>query len=142
MEVEVGHIPTIHAAARAGDLEALNFHLRSVRKLDLADQTERNLDFNLDRTGRNPLHWAAERGQKEAVELLINAGADPNAVWSPENVASYVRNPVLRQRYGLPSLRPSNPNDKTPYDLAQQGGHTEVMELLKAHGGKSAKSED
>ena len=61
-----------------------------------------------DYTGGTLLH-AARSG--EIVELLINKGADQNA---------------------------RNENGKTPLDLAIQNNRTEVADLLRKHGGKTA----
>jgi ankyrin repeat protein len=55
------------------------------------------------------LHSAAAKGQKEIAELLINAGANVN------------------ERSG---------SDRTPLWYAQEGGHTEIVELLRKHGAK------
>jgi len=59
--------------------------------------------------GRTPLHQAAFRGRYKSVERLITAGADLNA---------------------------EDNEGRTPSDLAEQRGHTEIVELLKKHGAK------
>jgi len=59
--------------------------------------------------GRTPLHWAAFRGRKTKVEMLLAHGANVDT----------------RDWYG-----------KTPLSLAKEGGHTEIIELLKKHGAK------
>jgi hypothetical protein len=39
---------------------------------------ERGADVNyVDKTGGTPLHWAAARGRRDIVELLLHFGADP-----------------------------------------------------------------
>jgi len=60
--------------------------------------------------GRTPLHLAAFGGHKEIVELLIAKGGDVNA----------------RDFLGM-----------TPLNMA--AGHKETAELLRKHGGKTAK---
>ncbi len=59
--------------------------------------------------GRTPLHWAALRGRKTKVEMLLAHGANVDT----------------RDWYG-----------KTPLSLAKENGHTEIVELLKKHGAK------
>ena len=61
---------TIWAAAQAGDLDALDRHLKSGVAVDAIDPER----------GGTPLQWAAVSGQAEAIELLIRRGADVNAV--------------------------------------------------------------
>jgi ankyrin repeat protein len=50
-----------------------------------------------------PLHFAAQSGHLDLVKLLLENGADPNAVTKWKN---------------------------TPHDLAAANGHTEVARLL------------
>ena len=57
------------AAARAGDLGAIERHLASGVAVDAVDPER----------GGTPLIWAAVGGRAEAVELLIERGADVNA---------------------------------------------------------------
>jgi len=72
-----------------------------------------------DEYGDTPLHNAALMGHKEIVEILINANADVNAK--------------------------NNANNQTPLDNAQMNarlGHQsnkEIADLLRKHGGKTAK---
>jgi ankyrin repeat protein len=54
-----------------------------------------------------PLHAAARTGQKKAVELLIDKGADLNA---------------------------KNENGVTPLQMASQNGHRSIVELLQKPG--------
>ena len=60
----------IWAAARAGDLDAIERHLASGVAVDAKDPER----------GGTPLMWAAVTGRAEAIELLIRRGADVNAV--------------------------------------------------------------
>ena len=65
-----GEASNIWAAARAGDLDAIERHLASGVGVD---------DLDPERGG-TPLLWAAVTGRAEAIELLIGRGADVNAV--------------------------------------------------------------
>ena len=67
------------------------------------------------RYGRTPLHYAATRGLKKIIELLIAQGADVN---TKIEVGDYI---------GL-----------TPLDGAIQWNHPETADLLRKHGGKTA----
>ena len=62
-------IPPLHVAARTGDLDALSKLLAS------ADKLERSLNER-DFHGRTALHLAAWANQKDAVERLLDVGAD------------------------------------------------------------------
>ena len=63
-----------------------------------------------DIDGETPLHRAAERKQTGIAELLIDKGSDVNAVG----------------KYG------------TPLDFAIRVKQTEIADLLRKHGGKTA----
>jgi hypothetical protein len=65
-----GKASNIWAAARAGDLGAIERHLTSGVAVDDVDPER----------GGTPLLWAAATGRAEAIELLIGRGADVNAV--------------------------------------------------------------
>ncbi len=57
-----------------------------------------------------PLHEGAYNGHKEIVELLINSGADVNAVKT---------------------------DGMTPLDMATMNSHNEIVDLLRKHDGKT-----
>lgn len=61
---------TIWAAARAGDLDAIERHLKSGVAVDVMDPDH----------GGTPMMWAAIADRAEAVQRLIDRGADVNAV--------------------------------------------------------------
>jgi peptidoglycan/LPS O-acetylase OafA/YrhL len=61
---------TIWAAARAGDLDAIERHLKNGVAVDAIDP---------DRGG-TPMMWAVSAGRAEAVQRLIDRGADVNVV--------------------------------------------------------------
>ncbi len=63
------HVSSIWAAARVGDLGAIERYLASGAAVDAVDPEH----------GGTPLIWAAATGQAEAIELLIDRGADVNA---------------------------------------------------------------
>ncbi|ETI31270.1 hypothetical protein F441_21637 [Phytophthora nicotianae CJ01A1] len=60
----------VHAAARAGRVEDL-------REILLVDATQ---GVALDKYGLTPLHWACDRGEAAATRLLLQHGADVDAV--------------------------------------------------------------
>jgi len=88
----------IHNAAYQGDLNKI----KSLLEKDPNLANTKNATF-----GRTPLHWAAQEGQKEVVELLITKGADPNG----------------KDKWGY-----------TPLHRAAAAGHKEVAELLVTNG--------
>ena len=57
---------------------------------------------------RRPLHYAAAKGAKGAVEVLLRAGADPS--------------------------RPEAFHDQTPLHYAVRGGHVDCVALLLRYG--------
>jgi hypothetical protein len=68
-----------------------------------------------DKNGGTPLHIASSRGQKEIAELLIASNAEVNAM-------------ILSGSYkGI-----------TPLDFATKFNRTEIADLLRKHGGKTA----
>ncbi|GMF35244.1 unnamed protein product [Phytophthora lilii] len=60
----------VHAAARAGRVE----ELRAILQADAAQAAAR------DKYGLMPLHWACDRGEAAAARLLLQHGADADAV--------------------------------------------------------------
>ena len=74
------------------------------------------IDVNVDARDEvyagTPLHFAAFRGRKEVAELLINEGADVNA--------------KMKDRW-------------TPLDEAIAVNRTEIVDLIRKHGGKTKK---
>ena len=79
-------------------------------------QLDAGADVNTkDGDGWTPLHYSANYGYKEIVQLLIGNGADVNAK-------------VLSGKY----------KGKTAVDIANQLNHPETVELLRKHGGRTA----
>ena len=126
---------SIHNAANAGNIEAVNEHLaagvdvntkgiggmtplhraaREGHKDTVEFLIANSADVNAkDKMGRVPLHRAAREGHKEVAELLIKKGADVNA----------------KSESGLFK-------GQTPLDEAIKRKQTELANLLRKHGGK------
>jgi len=92
----------------------------------------------VDKTGRTPLHVAAERGYEEIVAYLIDEGADVSSLgnWScgttPLHLAAKAGHEAVVRR--LLSARatvyiPDN-QGRTALDVARAAGHTNVAKLL------------
>jgi TonB family protein len=86
----------IHDAAKAGDLAKVKALLKENPELISSKSTE----------GFAPLHWAAGKGHKDRVELLLASKADVS----------------VKDRFGL-----------TPLHIAALSGHKDVVELLLAN---------
>ena len=96
---------SIREAVKTGNIEAVKQHL------------DAGADVNAKgKYGRTPLHYAATRGLKKIIELLIARGADVN---TKIEVGDY--------------------KGQTPLDGAIQWDRTETAALLRKHGGKTAK---
>ena len=91
---------SIKDAAEEGNIEAVKQHLAAGTNVNAKDEL-----------GMTPLHRASISGHKEVAELLIDKGADVNAI--PES--------------GLFG---------TPLDYAIRKKHPETADLLRKHGGK------
>ncbi|MDB4805100.1 ankyrin repeat domain-containing protein [bacterium] len=91
----------IREAVIGGNIEAVKQHL------------DAGADVNAKgKYGRTPLHYAASRGLKKIIELLIARGADVN---TKIEVGDY--------------------KGQTPLDGAIQWDRTETADLLRKHGG-------
>jgi len=86
-------------AAEQGNIEAVKKHLAN------------GADVNTHHGGSTALHWAAFKGHKEIAELLIENGADVNAMFIE-----------------LPA---------TPLDVAEINDYVEIKKLLRKNGGKT-----
>ena len=94
---------SIREAVKTGNIEAVKQHL------------DAGADVNAKgRYGRAPLHYAATRGLKKIIELLIARGADVNT-----------------------KIEVGDCKGQTPLDGAIQWNHPETADLLRKHGGKT-----
>ena len=129
---------SIHDAAKRGNIEAVKKHLAAGTDVNAKkaqqtalyhavwnDHTEiakllisKGANVNTEQSARfNPLYSAAGgRAGKETIELLISNGADVN---------------FIRERGGTRG-------NETPLDRAARKGRTEIADLLRKHGGKTA----
>jgi surface polysaccharide O-acyltransferase-like enzyme len=105
---------TIWAAARAGDLDAIERHLKSGVAVDAIDP---------DRGG-TPMMWAAIAGRAEAVQRLIDRGADVNATGGDNGTAlhgaaflGHEKTVEVLIRNGA-NLNVANKGGNTPLDTA------------------------
>ena len=93
----------IREAVKTGNIKAVKQHL------------DAGVDVNaIGKYGRTPLHYAATRGLKKIIELLIARGADVN---TKIEVGDY--------------------KGHTPLDGAIQWNHPETADLIRKHGGKT-----
>ena len=95
---------SIREAVKTGNIKAVKQHLDAGAEVNAKG-----------RYGRTPLHYAATRGLKKIIELLIARGADVN---TKIEVGDY--------------------KGQTPLDGAIQWNHPETADLLRKHGGKTA----
>lgn len=107
---------------------------------------ERGAAVNLrDDAGRSALSLACERGHLDATQLLVQFGADPDAVdargWSPLMYAAWAgRTAVLEwllrafRRLGHLPLERADRAGRTALSLAASGGHSQCVRALRAAG--------
>ncbi|XP_053139092.1 ankyrin repeat domain-containing protein 63 [Hemicordylus capensis] len=107
---------------------------------------ERRAAVNLrDDAGRSALSLACERGHLEVTQLLVQYGADPDAVdargWSPlMYAASAGRTAVVEwllrvfRRLGQLCLERADRAGRTALQLAASGGHGQCVRALRAAG--------
>ena len=94
---------SIREAVKTGNIEAVKQHLDAGANVNAKGKY-----------GRTPLHYAATRGLKKIIELLIARSADVN---TKIEVGDY--------------------KGQTPLDGAIQWDRTETADLLRKHGGKT-----
>jgi len=127
-EDEWGYAP-LHLAASAG-------HVAAVREL-----LEHRAQVNRNCENRTALDVAADGGHLEVVRLLLEHGADPSA--SPDTsspplheAAALGSMPLVRVLLdGGVDVNTLNDDGRTALDWAEEHGHREVAEALKAAGG-------
>ena len=96
--------------------------------------------------GWNPLHIASANGHKAVAELLISSGADLNAKdnndgWIPLHYAAQKGHKEIAELLianGVDVNAKKN-NGRTPLDRAIWINETEIADLIRKHGGKTAK---
>jgi len=103
---------------------------------------ERKVDPNLPLPGWNPLHYAAFENRAKIVTLLLNAGADINALAPNGSTAlmlaaklghlDAVR--VLINRHA--ELNQIDRDEGTALDMAKKAGHVEIVNLLRRAGAR------
>src|ERR1035441_5944820 len=128
----------IHEAAKAGDLKKV--------KALLKDNPE--LVFSKDTNGITPLYWAADRGNKDVVELLLANKADVNAEvkadvnakknggWTLFIAAAATNGQKDTAEVVLANKAEAEVKataDSTPLHAAASIGHKDVAELLLAN---------
>ena len=123
---------SVHLAARHGDIDALDDWLKRNRA---------NVHYRVKKHRATPLHWAAEADQIEAVELLLNRGADKtvrtDGGWTPLHSAAAKGSTnvialLLKRRAPLNAISQSG----TPLDLAKDYKQPEAATMLQAKGGR------
>ena len=126
---------SVHLAARHGDIEALDGWLK---------RNQANVHFRVKKHRATPLHWAAEADQAEAVELLLNHGADKTARtdggWTPLHSAAAKGSTnvialLLQRRAPVNAISQSG----TPIDLANGYQQPAAAALLKTKRGRAGR---
>jgi len=127
---------TIHSAVGGGDVEAVKEFLAAGADVK-------------DKRGFTPLHWASIAGYKETVELLIDNGADVNAMRGGGGAPlSYAASWGHKEIVELLIANGAEVNVKdafseTPLDVATHpdnpNASAETADLIRKHGGKSKK---
>lgn len=92
------------------------------------------LIFNLQ-NGSSPVFMAAGNGHIEALRLLLTANGDPNQADKVLIEATHSHPRLLKVKFHLPFLSCFYRQDgATPFFIAAQNGHLEVLELLQDWG--------
>jgi len=159
--------PSIHKAARDGNIEAVKHHLDTGTDVNSKDRREEtpmhhaawkgHIDIvelliangaivnpRGDNYGRTPLHYAKNI---KIVELLINKGADVNVTrkggWTPLHGAAMRQGELIKLLINKGAdvnaklTCCGDTRGKTALDLAFEHGRTENANLLRSHGGYS-----
>ena len=129
--VGCGPSMSIYDAALEGNIEVVKQHL------------DAGTDVNEKEAGETPLHGAALEGHKEVVQLLITNGADVNVSYrklTPLHFAAIGKGHKEIVELLISSdadVNAKDHNDKTPLDWAIKHKRTEMVVLLRKHGGKT-----
>jgi cytohesin len=129
----------IHDAARNGDLAAVQAELDKGVDVDEGDDSWPEM---------TPLHYAADEGHTEVVELLIANGADVNAKdeegWTPFHLAAYWGGKDIVELLIAAGADVNAKNNwiGTPLDIATHPENpidtAETADLIRKHGGKTS----
>jgi len=101
-----------------------------------------------DSYGRTPLSWAAEKGHREVVEMLLAKGVDPDSRnkdgWTP---LSWAAGKGHREVVEMLLAKGVDPDSRdmdgwTPLLWAARSGHEEIVEMLLAKDGVDPNSKD
>ena len=129
---------SIHQAVFDGNIEAIKQHLDAGAEVDAKD----------DKFVGTFLHWAAAGGQNEIVELLIAKGADVNATDGDGDTPLHLagNNTATKEIAELLIAKGADVNARdddgeTPLDAISlfNDPNGEIADLLRKHGGKTAK---
>jgi ankyrin repeat protein len=100
------------------------------------------IDKGADVNAQDSLGWtalmvAAYQGKLEIVKLLIEKGADVNAQENTDldRLSAFLLSIARALKHRDPSHLGRDPR-RTALDIAQEKGHKEIVEYLKAHGAK------
>lgn len=119
---------------------AATFNQSDAVKLLLANKADMNL--KVQKYGWTPLRLAVIHGHIATAEVLLNAGADPNA-YDKENIP-LLNQAIIRGNKEMVELllaKKANVNTKdsdgeTALDEALEQGNNEIIEILRKHGGQ------
>ncbi len=137
----------IFLAVEDGDLEAVREALEEGADVNSRvgeiTRYEGSNKYSFEEGDNTPLHWAVnEEVNYQIVELLIEKGADVNAVGESE--LTPLHEAVMLEHYDIAELLINNGADvnaegkqgRTPFDSASLKENDEISELLRNHGGK------
>jgi ankyrin repeat protein len=132
----VRHGAALDALDHAG-LSPLYRHLKNAELVNFLIQAGARLDLR-DRVGRSPVHYAAELGAVEVLDLLLEGGLDVNeqdpiSGWTPlHEAAQHDQVQVVRWllEHGA-DPRQRSLGGETPLDIARARGRHVVCQLLE-----------
>lgn len=110
-------------------------------KANLFWEWDTGVNERVDKTGRTPLHIAAENGHEELVGYLIDQGAHVNAMGfgglgaTPLHLAAHKGHVEVCQQLldaGASVYLPDS-EGRTPMEVAHEAGREQVARLLAAH---------
>ena len=122
--------------------KALNVAAKRGRVAEIQELVGAGVDVNntLGGAGRTPLHWASQKGQLEAVELMLQLGANAATKdhsgqtalhWAASKGCAAVSKVLLA---GGASISAADKHANTPLHIASQSGHLSLVRLLLEEG--------